>query len=80
MIFIFIIFILFYRACYYCKNCHGDVEDVRAIKKCRCKASEYSSFVLNRFGFHISISYITFIIYDVVTLFRLNIKLWLFKH
>ncbi|XP_013413785.1 calcium-activated potassium channel subunit alpha-1 isoform X2 [Lingula anatina] len=25
------------RAFYYCKNCHGDVSDVRAIKKCRCK-------------------------------------------
>ncbi|XP_064622887.1 calcium-activated potassium channel slo-1-like isoform X8 [Lineus longissimus] len=25
------------RACYFCKSCHGDVSDVRAIKKCRCK-------------------------------------------
>ncbi|XP_076459615.1 calcium-activated potassium channel slowpoke-like isoform X2 [Babylonia areolata] len=25
------------RAFYYCKNCHRDVTDVRAIKKCRCR-------------------------------------------
>ncbi|KAL8575780.1 hypothetical protein ACOMHN_004966 [Nucella lapillus] len=25
------------RAFYYCKNCHQDVSDVRAIKKCRCR-------------------------------------------
>ncbi|XP_076443664.1 calcium-activated potassium channel slo-1-like isoform X2 [Babylonia areolata] len=25
------------RAFYYCKNCHQDVTDVRAIKKCRCR-------------------------------------------
>ncbi|CAH1794980.1 unnamed protein product [Owenia fusiformis] len=25
------------RACYYCKACHEDVTDVRAIKKCRCR-------------------------------------------
>ncbi|XP_070187929.1 calcium-activated potassium channel slowpoke-like isoform X2 [Littorina saxatilis] len=27
------------RAFYYCKNCHRDVTDVRAIKKCRCRPS-----------------------------------------
>lgn len=27
---------LFCRACYYCNTCHGDVPDVRSIKKCRC--------------------------------------------
>lgn len=26
-----------YRAFYYCKSCHAEATDVRAIKKCRCR-------------------------------------------
>ncbi len=32
-----------FRACYFCKQCHGDVADVRAIKKCRCKTCKCDS-------------------------------------
>ena len=35
------------RACYYCKQCHGDVNDVRAIKKCRCKTCEWFLMIHN---------------------------------
>ncbi|KAI0210709.1 Calcium-activated potassium channel slowpoke [Lamellibrachia satsuma] len=31
------------RACYYCKQCHGDIVDFRAIKKCRCKTSNMAA-------------------------------------
>jgi len=27
------------RALYYCKACHGYSNDIKIIKKCRCKAS-----------------------------------------
>ncbi|XP_046576141.1 calcium-activated potassium channel slowpoke-like isoform X4 [Haliotis rubra] len=30
------------RAFYYCKTCHSDVNDVRAIKKCRCRPFDES--------------------------------------
>ena len=32
---------MIFSACYYCKSCHGDITDVRAIKKCRCKGCKY---------------------------------------
>jgi hypothetical protein len=28
------------RAVYYCRQCHGDVNDTRVIKKCKCKSGE----------------------------------------
>ncbi|KAK2169418.1 hypothetical protein LSH36_10g10002 [Paralvinella palmiformis] len=30
------------KACYYCRQCHGDIMDVRSIKKCRCKTCKYN--------------------------------------
>ena len=39
----FILPYLPFRACHFCKSCHGDIVDVRAIKKCRCKTCGYCS-------------------------------------
>lgn len=33
-----------FRAFYYCKNCHAEATDVRAIKKCRCRPRKFSKF------------------------------------
>ena len=29
-----------FRALYYCKTCHGYTDDIKVIKKCRCKMSK----------------------------------------
>lgn len=29
--------LLIFRAFYYCKLCHEDIDDVNLIKKCKCK-------------------------------------------
>jgi len=31
-------------ALYYCKLCHGDVTDIKLVKKCRCCRTGLSSF------------------------------------
>jgi len=35
------------RALYYCKACHGYSDDIKIIKKCRCKMSQYLFFDTN---------------------------------